>query len=811
MSLSKPSPDNPARGSGRNGDSLPVRFSALKASRYVEQVAIRIRYWLSLTLALLVAVVILKTLGRGTQFTDPPYSHERWPWPGISENIAPIAILESIQQVGLLALSLMICLRTWLRSPLVGEVMNWLTILLCFATHPDAYLETKLVLSGALVYFAFSEFARHWTIVNPSWSAHKGRDFRLAFSLVLIVGNLGTLIISMLARQDGVSTCVLAAVNFTITVAVWSSRRCPLRPMLTQAVLGFLFYPESSQLAKGSIRSPLSSQATRLFPILLAVFSVSLTLLHVQEQASIRNVLLAIAVSIAFHFSLLTALVAVNVVPCGQDWSTTWKRTIETNRRRGDEKTSQSIFVGRVEADGSPVLVDRDLLMEHVHFLGSTGSGKTVLGLIPLAEQIIASGKSSLAVIDLKGDKHEILASCTSACRELAERTGQVVPVKLFSLEDGEATHAFNPFLTTGWQRLSEQKKTETLCNALGINYGPGYGRGFFSDSPAAVVYAAIRKNPEFQSFRELHESVDHVVMSSKPVIPNDLRRSGAHVWQLVGRLATIDAINQTSANAQAETLEHQIDFAEAFQSPHLIVFRLPSTLAANSASAIANMAAYSALNAGQISARKVRMHFLIDEFQRMAADSLTQLFQMARSLDISMILANQSIEDLRAVGKTIADAVEGGCAWRQWFSVSGMQAIRDVADICGLRDELRPTLDEWGDARSYLMEPVPRLTVNNLAQISDDAEISLIHLTGDRSGLASYAGLPFIVRSGFHISSEEYERRKAFSWPRNLPGMIIAGESPLDLKERKGRRRDRAGSDSNDPLDFRDVFDSSN
>jgi hypothetical protein len=54
---------------------------------------------------------------------------------------------------------------------------------------------------------------------------------------------------------------------------------------------------------------------------------------------------------------------------------------------------AKSIYLGRVLADGTPMLVPRKVFTEHAHGLGDSGSGKTSLFLCPLIEQLVMSGR----------------------------------------------------------------------------------------------------------------------------------------------------------------------------------------------------------------------------------------------------------------------------------------------------------------------------------------------------------------------------------------------------------------------------------
>jgi hypothetical protein len=88
------------------------------------------------------------------------------------------------------------------------------------------------------------------------------------------------------------------------------------------------------------------------------------------------------------------------------------------------------------------------------------------------------------------------------------------------------------------------------------------------------------------------------------------------------------------------------------------------------------------------------------------------------------------------------------------------------------------------------------------LAKVSDNPCTSIVRVTGDRVGFGKYQGLPFVARSDFHITVDEYRRRRAYEWPSNLPGLMPATESPVGLPAPKSRRN------SPPPAEFNGKFD---
>jgi hypothetical protein len=67
------------------------------------------------------------------------------------------------------------------------------------------------------------------------------------------------------------------------------------------------------------------------------------------------------------------------------------------------------------------------------------------------------------------------------------------------------------------------------------------------------------------------------------------------------------------------------------------------------------------------------------------------------------------------------------------------------------------------------------RLTANDVLLASDHPQQSIVRISrGD--GYAQYGGMPVIVESNYHISEQEYQRRKAMPWPAGMPGAFVPG-----------------------------------
>ncbi len=440
-------------------------------------------------------------------------------------------------------------------------------------------------------------------------------------------------------------------------------------------------------------------------------------------------------------------------------------------------------YWGRVGLDASPIIINRDLLLEHVHVLGHSGAGKSSMRLGPLLEQTIGFGDQSLIFIDLKADKLENLAACFAAKKELKERTGKDTPIRIFTLELGKPSHVFNPFLTSGLNNMSFADRISLITEPLGLFYGLDYGKGHFSARNSATVRECLIANPRITSYHELYSSMMSQAADGTTYIGSQHRDDYIQVAETILSLAGCSVLNVTNATPHSgETLENQIDLAAAFQSPAIYYFHLTSVTSPFVAQVVGRLVVKYLLIAAKAAPRSCKVQVVIDEFQRMISENLDNVFQQARGLGIGMVIANQNFGDLRSVGPSLLSAIEGNCGIRQWLSATTADEIEHVMKLFGTHKEIQETtnVSAHGTAFSRVLQDKPRITVTDLHQISNDPFLSVTQIRGERGGFAQYRGVPFVARSAFHITKDDYKERLEYPWPDDLPGMTAVSELPV-------------------------------
>jgi hypothetical protein len=289
-----------------------------------------------------------------------------------------------------------------------------------------------------------------------------------------------------------------------------------------------------------------------------------------------------------------------------------------------------------------PVFMHRDILRDHIHILGGTGSGKTSLGITPLAVQLIRSPKKApLIVLDLKGE-----ASLFHTLRAEAERNNQ--EFLFFSLESNKPTYRFNPFVGIKQYGGTRNEQAQPLLDALGLNHGEGYGRAFFTRLHRQRLLEALGRNPNIHSFAQLKEALAQVPgtkPSRRPVSVNSQKD------ELVAAIEGVADYPQLFTTEEEELRgDGIIRFDRVFEQNQVVYFWLPAPTQSISVREIGKLVLYnlffSALkrkNAGQLK----QAYLIIDEFQRLIGENLSLFLEQSRSYGIGLTLANQNIDQL--------------------------------------------------------------------------------------------------------------------------------------------------------------------
>jgi hypothetical protein len=542
-------------------------------------------------------------------------------------------------------------------------------------------------------------------------------------------------------------------------------------------VRSFLGYPSSNELVPGITVAPIGAQMDR---VLLLVGILTLAMCN---PAFIDNGAMLVSMPLLLGTYIFGAATSFGAFASAVSniKSTEFQDVIAAISESTNQIEKESLFIGCVASDNSPFLLHQSLLMEHAHFLGDTGVGKTSRGICPLIEQLMLLKPCSIVVLDGKGDSLELLATGEAMITKQQAANRKPHALEVFSLASDRKTMGFNPFLTTGFDRLTIQEQAEAIAIAAGLDYGPGYGPGFFSAVNLTLIKMALSKVGKAKRFLDLYQALAAILKQGSRAIHPELKRHGLHVEEAFNQLGRVNSIN-AHPDFDSDPNRFNMDVARYFSEPTFAYFQIPCALSGNVGPGIGRIVTSMLLLAAQKVERKLPVYLIIDEFQRFARRDFESVLQLARSMGVSVILANQSLEDLKSSSPTLLNTIETNCHFRQWFSVSSSADMQRMVRYAGLRTEIEEVVSHTPNGTSVTRREIEvnRLGVNEIQAVSDNPSLSIVRVSNDQVGYARYGGLPVVVKTFYSITREEYDRRKDYAWPSHLPGMFDGGEIDL-------------------------------
>lgn len=470
----------------------------------------------------------------------------------------------------------------------------------------------------------------------------------------------------------------------------------------------------------------------------------------------------------------------------GKRGITPWDNRIERIMWSDDPLEREHLYLGSALEGDYPVLLHRDLLFTHAHILGDTGSRKTSIGIAPLLTQLLAREDCSILIIDLKGDK-----SLFEAAREEADAVG--IPFKWFTNITGRSSFVFNPLAQSHVPLMTTNQLTEGILQALALDYGDDYGRGYFSTLNDLVLGGYLKRHRKhIGSFKELHRFVSDKNAFQGIGSADDWEKA-RHVARIVEKLADIGPMNVTVPDVEnPQVISEQIDLPSMLKQNQVTYFYLSSAQEQATTPKIAKLALFSLLTAASRRGKgeKHRVYVFIDEFQRVVSENISLFLEQARSMRLHFILANQTIGQLERNGVDLTAVVESCTTFKQSFRATDEASIKRIMETSGegvyhslqwtqlLNDAFNEDDDdhlsiraamkqgEDGFAASKVTETVgPLLEKNTIIEVSALPLASFVRFS-EASGYTQFSGYPLAVLSEYHITKALHGYREESDWP---------------------------------------------
>lgn len=450
---------------------------------------------------------------------------------------------------------------------------------------------------------------------------------------------------------------------------------------------------------------------------------------------------------------------------------TDWQGYVYRLQNSENQLAREHLLLGVHATEDYPILLHRNILGEHCHLLGDSGSGKTALGMAPLLAQLATN--DAVVIIDLKGD----MALFQTAYAAAGER------FKFFTNEIGKATYAFNPISQFSSKHISLNQVCEIFLSALGLDHGEGYGRSYYSRVARSVLSQTISEYPDLASFDELRDKVKKIASSVQDT---------SDAFELIAVVESLASCSQLNYVGEDAVAKNAINMPEVIKNREVVYFWLPAAIESSTVKEIAKLALYTLFSSAYQHQRDYqetpRLWVFIDEFQHVASLNFKLILQQARSMGMGLILANQTDSDLWTADVDLKGTVQSNTRFKQIFSIGNQKEREELSKASGetLYSTYWDTPDNPSGGTGRLG---PRLMLNDIIALSDEKDTS-IAIVSRGEGYTQFGGYAFAVRGSYHITAEEYERRKNAPWPVPSEKTLVAYRKartgvppPVDLR----------------------------
>ncbi len=466
----------------------------------------------------------------------------------------------------------------------------------------------------------------------------------------------------------------------------------------------------------------------------------------------------------------------------------------------------RSIFKGVSYHHAHPVLLDTDLLFEHMHIVGPPGTGKTTLGLENDVLQLIRRNDGPVVIFDCKGDP-----GLFHSVRLAAHGAGRVF--KHFTNKPDRSTYVFNPWDPRLLSRLTLPDVLGLFTQSLNLHHGEDYGRGWFAVLARTLLRRGILETiPAFdgrplstEDGQRLLSLTPGPIRSFKDLLPilqqladdNEEFRAARHLTFVVESLTDFEQLNLApNRNPDHPAIRHAIYMPEVIRQKQVVYFYLVGAMDVASVAEIAKLALYCLLMAviayHDEHGVAPRVYTVWDEAQVMIAKNIENVLAQARSHGLACILSHQSMSQLNPPGGVdLRELVMACTAVKQVFGARDPWLLKYISSTSGTTKYFRQSYnvsqrdllsgyvgaqyacaERDGACRINIAEYTgPRLTFQDVLDAGRHPNLSLMWI--DRSSALSLFQGWFPVQTDWPVPKQLHDRNRREPWPAASEGTI--------------------------------------
>lgn len=366
-----------------------------------------------------------------------------------------------------------------------------------------------------------------------------------------------------------------------------------------------------------------------------------------------------------------------------------WKSNIEEIRNEKGAVTADDVrrTLNDVYSQMMPFMLTDDLMTRHVALLAATGTGKTEL-LLSIIQQQIRKG-AGLILVEAKSDSD--FAGSIYSMMKAANRLDQF---KLINFEFPEQSHTYNPVYSGGVRatlstlmKIQANSKEEfwtdiaryTLTAAtLVLKLQPGSPAfnikdmiALLSDFDLLRVYTK-RIRPEDSKYHK--EGMDWLYSYLRNWWKNDEEgwNYGQYKTLTQGLISKLSSFAHSEYSSIVNTYAPDVDLKQSILNNEVVVLSMSSLADKDGVELFGKLFISDLARAvGEIQLEKSKplamCPAIFDEYPSFMDASQVQLFQLARSANVPIIIAFQGVAFLENISPSFVEMVLGNC-WHHLY-----------------------------------------------------------------------------------------------------------------------------------------------
>lgn len=440
------------------------------------------------------------------------------------------------------------------------------------------------------------------------------------------------------------------------------------------------------------------------------------------------------------YFAQTPSFVAAGCAAAGSAWiahrlSKTWNekpiQRSKLNIRSANVPKGDGILLGYTTDDGRAFKIPDEDIMRHILIIGQSGVGKTVAGSLMLFQQIQRGG--GLLFVDAKIDIDNL-----NDIYRMAAWCGRESDVLVINPGNPAISNTYNPILEgdpdekaatilatipqsenspgTDFYRQAANQGLVTLIAALqaaGLPYN-FLDLSILLTNPKALndlEQTVQQKAPKHKATIGLQLFLEQYKVPTKEGGTTiDMKRLKETFGGIGGRMFTFGTQNFGDV---MNTYDPEVKLFEAIRDNKIIYVALPTMGKAEAASNFGKLLVgdlRTAVSKVQLLPKQERPNpaFLcfLDEAGSYVTPSLSRLFEQARSANMILMPAVQTLANFEAVSPEFAQMVIGNTWTKIYFKLGSQETATAAADLIGMRRRVAKTVaysDNKSTSKAFL------------------------------------------------------------------------------------------------------------